>query len=312
MRRATPSTQSLIAFTATARHLSFTKAALEMNLTQGAVSRQMAALEAFVRAPLFERLNPGLALTPAGAAYLPKVEAALRDLETATLELQAFGGRPNHVNVACPPSFASIWLMPRLAHFRQNFPNLTLNLFPPVWAEPMPSNIDLAVRYGEGTWPNMDSHYLFGRENVIVAAAPPRTHAKAARRSTTVSLPRKDSARQLTRRLQQGPLLHHAQVPNAWPEALAALGIERDVNGYAGPRFAQYTMLLNAAAAGFGVALIPTALAQRELHEGRVALVSPQSVQLSGGYFACFPREQRSTTVVDEITQWMRTEAAAN
>jgi LysR family transcriptional regulator, glycine cleavage system transcriptional activator len=306
MRRATPSTQALLAFSAAARHLSFTKASLEMNLTQGAISRQIAALEDFVRAPLFERLNPGLALTPAGAAYLPKVEAALRDIETATLELQAFGGQPNHINVACPPSFASIWLMPRLAKFREHFPNVTLNLFPPVWTEPMPSNVDIAIRYGAGTWPNMESHYLFGRENVIVCAlkAKPKANSRNARQTRAANA-------DIASLLSDKTLLHHAQVPDAWPEALAALGVDSYVNGYAGPRFAQYTMLLNAAAAGFGVALVPEPLARSDLAAKRIAQLVHGSITLAKGYYACFAHARRRGSLEEAITQWMETEALA-
>jgi LysR family transcriptional regulator, glycine cleavage system transcriptional activator len=309
MRRATPSTQALLAFSAAARHLSFTKAALEMNLTQGAVSRQIAALEDFVRAPLFERLNPGLALTPAGAAYLPKVEAALRDIETATLELQAFGGRPNHINMSCPPSFASIWLMPRLSNFRERFPNVTLNLFPPVWSDPMPSNVDMAIRYGEGTWPNLDSHYLFGRENVVVCAPRARASSSGARIQPrargNATLPATDLANVFANKT----LLHHAQVPDAWPEALASLRIGEQINGYAGPRFAQYTMLLHAASAGFGIALVPALLTRSDLATRRIEHLIAQPIVLSKGYYACFPRERRSGSLEEAVTLWMETEA---
>ncbi|MGL5005050.1 MAG: LysR family transcriptional regulator, partial [Casimicrobium sp.] len=203
--------------------MSFTKAAIELNLTQGAISRQIAGLEDFVRAPLFERLNPGLALTHAGATYLPKVEAALRDIEAATLELQAFGGQPNHINIACPPSFASIWLMPRLTKFRDRFPRVTMNLLPPVWSEPMPPGVDMAVRYGTGTWPNLDAHYLFGRENLIVCAPTHVTRTRSKLKSAKALDP--------MQALLGKTLLHHAQVPDAWPEALATLGVGERVNG---------------------------------------------------------------------------------
>jgi LysR family transcriptional regulator, glycine cleavage system transcriptional activator len=302
VRRATPSTQALLAFSAAARHLSFTKAAIELNLTQGAISRQIASLEEFVRAPLFERLNPGLALTLAGTAYLPKIEAALRNIEAATLELQAFGGQPNHINIACPPSFASIWLMPRLMRLRERFPNVTMNLSPPVWSEPMPSGVDMAIRYGAGTWPNLDARYLFGRENVIVCA-----RGESKKRNALSAKTRTLGA---TERLQGKTLLHHAQVPDAWPEALIALGVGDDVNGYAGPRFAQYTMLLNATAAGFGIALVPEPLARSDIASGRIEALLAVRVQLARGYYACFARERRRGTLEETITQWMCDEAA--
>jgi LysR family transcriptional regulator, glycine cleavage system transcriptional activator len=303
MRRSTPSTQALLAFAAAARHLSFTQAGVELNVTQGAISRQVSGLEDFVRAPLFERLNPGLALTLAGAAYLPKVEAALRDIESATLELQAFGGQPNHINIACPPSFASIWLMPRLMKFREDFPRVTMNLLPPVWSEPMPPNVDMAIRYGAGTWPNLEAHYLFGRENVVVGA---RAESTSVRKSKPrMSASKLAIARDPVNALQDKTLLHHAQVPDAWPEALAGLGIADRINGYAGPRFAQYTMLLNAASAGFGVTLVPEILARTDIASGRIERLIRESITLSKGYYACFARERRSGSLEEAITRWM-------
>jgi LysR family transcriptional regulator, glycine cleavage system transcriptional activator len=273
MKRATPTTQSLLAFAASARHLSFTKAGLELCITQGAVSRQVAGLEEFVRVPLFQRLNPGLVLTTAGMSYLPHVEAALRDLESATLNLLAFGGQPN--------------------------------LLPPVWNEPMAPAVDIAIRFGEGLWPGLDAHYLLGREFVAVAAPTARAQpSRAGRRSLTDRL----------RALASETLLHHVQVPDAWPDALAAWGVTADtrpvVNPFAGPRFAQFSTLLQAAASGFGVAMVPEVMAADELNRKRLVRVIDSPVVMSRGYFACTPQSNRSNALVQDVVRWMLAEAA--
>jgi LysR family transcriptional regulator, glycine cleavage system transcriptional activator len=305
MKRATPTTQSLLAFAASARHLSFTKAGLELCITQGAVSRQVAGLEQFVRVPLFQRLNPGLVLTTAGMSYLPHVEAALRDLESATLNLLAFGGQPNQISVACHPTLASTWLLTRLPAFRARFANITLNLLPPVWNEPMAPDVDIAIRFGEGLWPGLDAHYLLGREFVAVAAPTARAQpSRAGRRSLTDRL----------RALASETLLHHVQVPDAWPDALAAWGVTADtrpvVNPFAGPRFAQFSTLLQAAASGFGVAMVPEVMAADELNRKRLVRVIEAPILMSRGYFACTPQSNRSNALVQDVVRWMLAEAA--
>lgn len=296
MPRSTPSMQALLAFSNAARHHSFTWAAIAMNMTQGAVSRQIAALEALVRVPLFLRHGTGLTLTPEGSAYLPRVEAAIRAIEAATLDLQAFRGRRNHINLACPPSFASLWLMPRLMRFKAQFPDITLNLLPPVWLDPMPPDVDVAIRFGDGLWPELRIRYLFGRECVVVGAAgdgPTKTATKARHAPDWAST----------------TLLHHAQVPDAWPEAIAQLGLADTVNGYAGPRFAQYATLLNAAAAGFGIALVPEFLAHDECAAGRVRDCLGKSIQMTKGYYACTARSGSEAFAQQALLEWMIREA---
>ncbi len=311
MKRATPTTQSLLAFAASARHLSFTKAGLELCITQGAVSRQVAGLEEFVRVPLFERLNPGLELTVAGRSYLPRIEAALRDLETATLDLLAFGGRPNQISVACHPTLAATWLLPRLMAFRARFANVTLNLLPPVWNEPVGPNVDIAIRFGDGVWPGLDAHYLLGREFVAVCAP---AHAPAAKQINAKRGAKRNTGGEpaLVERLRvlaNATLLHHVQVPDAWPDALAIWGSNAAsataINPFAGPRFAQFSTLLQAAAAGLGTAIVPLLLANEDLKSGRLIRAMPHPAVLSRGYFACSPHSKRSDPLVQDVVRWM-------
>jgi LysR family transcriptional regulator, glycine cleavage system transcriptional activator len=326
MKRATPTTQSLLAFAASARHLSFTKASVELCLTQGAVSRQVAGLEGFVRTQLFERLNPGLALTAAGKNYLPRVEAALRDLEAATLDLLAFGGKQNQISVAFHPTLAAVWLLPRLAAFRQAFPDVMLNLLPAVWSDPIAPSIDIAIRFGEGSWPGLDAHYLLGREFVAVAAASPTSTGSVKAKRTAGSVSR--AAKKVPQRthdlatsdvvnaVMSNSLLHHVQVPDAWPEALTHWGITADthpaINAYAGPRFAQFSALLQAAASGFGIAIVPAVLAEDDLQRGRIVRLIDRPAILSRGYYVCTPQSKRNNALVQTVMRWMLTEASSH
>ena len=114
MRRRLPSTQSLACFEAAARHQSFTRAAQELALTQGAVSRQVAALEEQVGVPLFKRTQHGMVLTPAGADYARQVAQRLDALERDTLDVRSRQGAGDRIALASAPTFAARWLIPRL------------------------------------------------------------------------------------------------------------------------------------------------------------------------------------------------------
>src|SRR5882672_5600432 len=125
--RPLPPLDFLRGFESAARHLSFTRAAAELFVTQSAVSRQIQALEAFVGVPLFERRHKSLALTPAGQAYYRSVAASLEQLREATRRLREV--RTGHVlTVTTTVSFASIWLVPRLARFRKEHPSVDVRI----------------------------------------------------------------------------------------------------------------------------------------------------------------------------------------
>src|SRR5690242_14908484 len=125
--RALPPLDLLRGFEAAARHLSFTRAATELFLTQSAVSRQIQSLEEFLGVPLFERRHKALALTPAGQAYYRVVAQALEQVRDATRRLREANSR--HVlTVTTTVSFASIWLVPRLAHFRKRHPDVDVRI----------------------------------------------------------------------------------------------------------------------------------------------------------------------------------------
>src|SRR5438445_4862818 len=162
MRRLCPSLSQLQAFEATARHLNFTRAASELFLTQGAVSRQVACLEDYLGVALFSRSHKRLELSAAGRTYLRAVQQALTYLETSTSHLMSHQGRGGVINISAPPTFAAQWMLPRLHRFKETYPEITLNFVR--FTQPdnfyQDQELDAAIQFGMGQWPGSESTYL--------------------------------------------------------------------------------------------------------------------------------------------------------
>lgn len=171
MRRFCPSLTDLQAFEVAARHSSFTRAAQELCVTQGAVSKQVKHLEEFVGVELFLRIRQGLVLTEAGRGYLTKVQAGLGQIEAATVELIAHQGQGGTLNLTCMPTFGARWLIPRLTAFMRLRPDIHVEFLPHRQGYDFSSpELDAAVRFGEGIWPGSGADYIVGREILPVCS----------------------------------------------------------------------------------------------------------------------------------------------
>ncbi|MHB1304016.1 MAG: LysR family transcriptional regulator [Acidiphilium sp.] len=161
----------LRAFEASARHLSFTRAAADLNLTATAVSYQVRSLELHLHRPLFERLPRGLRLTEMGAAYLPDVRRAFEDIAATTTKLFGHGGT-GKVTIRAPVSFFALWLAPRLRNFRERHPEIDILLLSTVWADAQPDpSVDIDIRFGTGNWPGYAAELLLHENSVAIGAA---------------------------------------------------------------------------------------------------------------------------------------------
>ncbi len=166
-----PNMGALVAFEAAARHESFTHAAKELFLTESAVSRQIATLEASLGVRLFARVKQRVVLTRAGKLYGTQVRRALETLDRDTLSIIAHGSGGGYLELAVLPTFASHWLIPRIKSFYDRTPDVRVN---------MGSRTDLfsfedthfeaAIHYGKPTWPGTSSDYLFGEEVVPICS----------------------------------------------------------------------------------------------------------------------------------------------
>lgn len=283
MRRVLPSLPSLTVFEASARHGSFTRAAEELNMSQSAVSKRIAALEDWLGTRLFERVRQRIVLTEAGAHYLNRILAALEIMEEATMETLALPGATT-LNIAILPSFGHYWLAPRLGGFALRHPGIALNVTARHWPfDFVQENIDAAIFYGPAPWPGGHSDRLFGEEMVVVG--PP-------------SVAGDDTA------LRHMALLHHRARPRDWQTWLEQGGIT-GINAFRGNRFEQFDMIIRSASVGLGLGLVPRFMVAEELALGRVALVSRRHMRNGSSYYLVYPERKQTLPGLMAFRRWL-------
>lgn len=295
MKRDCPTIQELLAFDAVARHEGLTRAAEALCLTVSAVSKQIAGLEAFLGQPLLRKQGRGVQLTPQGRAYWQKIAGPLRALEAASYEARAGGGDAGVVTLASVPTFLTRWLIPRLPAFSRRHPQVTLgfsrHLAP---TENLPPQVDAAIRYSPAELPGVVAEYIAGREFVPVASpallqGPHRIHAPADLLGHT--------------------LLHHEEATAAWPRWAGQHGVA-EAWVAAGPRFAQYSALIQAARSGLGLALVPRILVEDELAEGTLCIPCGEPVVVEQGHYLCYRPDRMHLPAFAAFRAWLLDEAA--
>lgn len=293
MARRLPSLNALRAFEAAARHLSLTKAADELSVTPGALSHQIKALEARLGAKLFQRTARGLAFTDLGRDYLPVVRDAFDRLAAGTETL--FGAaQAATLTVSVSPNFAQKWLVPRLGRFAAAHPAVELRIAASTeHVDFAASDVDLAVRHGDGNWPGMAVAKL-ADEHVIPVASPRLAGGKP-----PLKRPRDLKAHTLL----------HAPGPVDWRSWAAAARLA-DLDVRRGPRLDQASLAIEAAVDGVGVALARTALAALDLAAGR--LVQPFGPALAApfAYYIVCPAPVASRPKIRTFREWALAEAA--
>lgn len=289
MKRACPTMHELLAFDAVARHESLTLAAGALCVTVSAVSKQLASLEDFLGQPLLRKQGRGVELTAQGRQYWQKISGSLRAIETATYEARSGDTGAGILTLASVPTFLTKWLIPRLPDFRHQCPGITLSFSQHLGpTEGIPTGVDAAIRYGAGDWPGVASDYIAGREFVLIAAA---------------GLP----AGQRMRRpadIATHTVLHHEQAPVAWRQWAAHHGVP-EAHTLSGPRFAQYSALIQAAASGLGIGLVPQVLVLDELAQGTLVVPCGDTVQVDQGHYLCFNADRLELPVFASFRDWV-------
>jgi len=286
---------SLRVFEAAARHLSFSQAAEELCLTQGAVSRQIRALEQMLNLKLFVRVGNRVRLSEAGAAYLPEVRASLSRLEAATLELLAHRGTGGVLNLAILPTFGTKWLIPRMTSFWRAHPNIMINFVTRAVAfDFAKERLDAAIHFGDVSWPGVVAFRLMGEE-VVLACSPALLQAPGLAQ---------------VRDLEHHTLLQHTTRPNAWVEWLAAAG-HSTINGMKGPRFEHFSMVIQAAIAGIGVAVLPRFLVEDEVAAGRLVIALDIAMRSEHAYYLVYPEEKSELPPLRAFRDWLLAEVRA-
>ena len=303
MTTALPPLNSLRAFEAAARHLSFKKAAEELRVTPAAVGHQVKGLEAILGLQLFRRLNRGLVLTDAGQAALPALKRGFESLAEAA-EILRRGDSRNVLTATVAPSFAAKWLIPRLERFRAACPEISVRLDTDLAElDLLHEGLDLGIRFGSGHYPGLAVTRLMTEELFPVCSPS--------------LLPKRKAARSVAA-LKDMTLLHiegetvDPTWPD-WPRWLKAAGAE-GIDASAGPRFSQSMMAVQAAIEGQGVALAPRSIVADDLAAGRLLrpFAEREATRTAFAFYLVSPVERAVLPKVVAFREWILAEAQSS
>ena len=287
MPRDLPPTASLRAFSRAARTLSFKRAAAELHVSASALSRQIQTLEEHLGVRLFERTNPGLALTDDGRRYLEAADAALAQLEAAQ---DWFAPRSRPLRISALESFSESWLVPNLPDFERAHPDLEIELEATLrYADFARDPVDVAIRFGVGPWADLHSEPLLELEYFPVCSPQLRSGDPPLRRPSD---------------LAQHGLIHVVQTPDAWPGWLRAAGVPELV-----PRrsvtYDHVGLALSAAESGQGVALTTAISGGPRLRAKRLCRPFPQTSRSASTYhFVCREESLRDARIA-ALRDWL-------
>ncbi|OEE78520.1 LysR substrate-binding domain-containing protein [Vibrio genomosp. F6] len=289
MNKPLPSTKTLQSFLATAHHLNLTHAAKEMNLTQGAISRQIQSLEQHVGIDLFYRHARGLSLTPKGVELVPLIEETISQLKSALSQVST---SPDHIKLNAPSCITS-WLLPRLMSFQQAFPDI---------------DVELTSTIKHRFEPNFDPF-----DAVIVFGQPPRQKALQSdllfeEKLTPICRPELMTEIEQKKALTpedftQFTWLHANAAQSDWAIWLNHVG-KTNLQSKQNQHFATLDQAMNAAVQGFGIAVGDITLAEQDLLLGRVVSPHPQTMLSGNGYFLIQPKNRQNHSL-SMLVDWL-------
>jgi DNA-binding transcriptional LysR family regulator len=293
VRRGVPSLSSLQAFEAAARHESFSKAALELSQTHGAICKKVNELEAQLGVALFERVRQRLVLSQAGAEYARRIRVHLDQIRRDTQELV---NRRNEVQIqlAVGVTFAAQWLIPRLPEFYADNPDLRLHIMgrdQPTFFDNF--SFDAAIYFSQSPWPGMPGHQLLSNGALLAVASP-----ALAGGGLTVA------------EIAALPWIHTRDLPRAWQSWSETASVRPVEHTAENRHFDMFIMAINATLSGLGVALLPRILIERELHAGTLVQVHPQTVANPETLYYAFPEQKRGWEPLHRFESWLLEEVA--
>jgi DNA-binding transcriptional LysR family regulator len=274
----------LKAFEAAARGGSFVAAAAELNVSPSAISRLVKLLEQRLGVALFERLPNGLALTERGAAYLADVSAAFQRMAQATERLRSANAA---LVVGAGPTLAMRWLIPRLATFQSEHPEIDVRLSTAIAdADPLRPDWTAAIRIGDGAWPGLTSRFVFTADLFPVCAP-----AVARRLRAPADL-------------VQATILRVANAPEDWPLWLQAAGIDEAMLKQA-RHFDYAAFALQAAVDGLGVAMARAPFVADDLAAGRLVRPFDLAVPKGKGWYLVYRPTQEGNPALGAFRAWL-------
>lgn len=289
-----PSLTALAIFEAAARHLSFKLAAAELNVTPGAVSKQIKVIEDELGLPLFVRTGAGVTLTDAGADVYAALSDAFSRISGVVREVKR-GDRSKNVTIACTDAFASMWLIPRMPDFWSRFPDIAVNhVISDIARDFRRAEVELRVRYGLGAWPDETAELLF--DETVYPVCGPGFAAK--HRGAGVD------------DLADLPLLHVDWVDPSWEDweyVLRRAGAPR--GSLKGRRFGKFSVCLQAAQADQGVAIGWDRLVAPLIAKGRLARLTDLELPALGGYYLTWNERRALSSAALTLRSWLRENA---
>jgi LysR family glycine cleavage system transcriptional activator len=285
-----PSLNGLRAFEAAARHLSFTLAAGELNVTQTAISHQIRRLEEELGIRLFIRQNRALALTPEARDYLPGVRAAFNDLRLATDRLLRKDD-DKVLTISTLASLAAKWLLPRLTDFQESHPGIDVRITTSTsLVDFQRDDVDAAIRYGRGQWAGLRADWLMADELFPVCSP---------------ALLRGDRALHVVEDLKDHVLLHTTNNSDDWRLWLTAAGLPTNISKQPGLTFDMTFMTVQAAIDGMGVAMGRTSYVQDDIAKGRLVVPFRIALPADAGFYLVSPQGRREAPKLAAFRQWI-------
>ena len=289
MTRRLPPLNALRAFEAAARHGSLTRAAQELSVTQGAVSRFVAQLEDWLGVPLCARTRRGIEPNPGGVAYAAVLRRAFDEIEGETRRLQ---DRPagNLLRIKLPPTFAIRWLVPRLARFHALHREVDVQITTShQMVDFEREEIDVCIHWGAAPPPGAVAQRLFG-ETLMPVCSP--------------GLFREAAAPGSPGELGRHVLLCSMHRPDDWPIWLAAAGVA-DVDGNSGLKFENSALAYQAAVDELGIVMAQRAFVEDDMRAGR--LIAPFALRAvtPNAYYLAYARSRRRSPLVDVFERWI-------
>lgn len=291
MYKRLPPLNSLKAFECAARHLSFTKAADELFVTQAAVSHQIKLLEDFLGIPLFKRKNRALELTEQGSQYVVQVAEILHKLMEVTAQLRA--KQQPYLTISVPQTFGIHWLVPRLSKFNELYPDIEVRIKGVDQDEGLLNDdidIDIAVYYGNGKWDHLQVEFL-SKAPLLILASPkllakkPINEAVDLKKSALIHIHTRDNWQKMAKHLQ-----------------LSGLDIQH------GPLFSHTFMGLQAAIHGQGIVLANAVLAEQEIQNGNLQVVLPTDLPDPKAFYVVNKPNQENNQLITAFRNWIMKE----
>jgi LysR family transcriptional regulator, glycine cleavage system transcriptional activator len=288
-----PSLNGLRAFEAAARHLSFTQAASELNVTQTAISHQIKRLEEELGVRLFVRQNRSLRLTTEASQYLPGVRAAFNDLKLATDRL--LRKDQDHVlTVSTLASLAAKWLLPRLSAFQEAHPGIDVRITTSTGlVDFQRDNVDAAIRYGRGQWPGVRADWLMADE-VFPVCSPALANG-----TKPLKCPED---------LRDHVLLHTSNAnSDDWRLWLTAAGLPANLSKQPGVTFDLIFVTIQAAIDGIGVAMGRTSYVEDDIAKGRLVVPFKIALPADAGFYLVSPQARADSPKLSAFREWLVT-----